>query len=97
MNEKQHDMILEETHPSGVEQWYCPSCGRRFLVQWPPAYKMIVIEPGDRDAQHSVSKFNPHTSPPQTEESRLTEELRLAPWLKWFENVDFDSGWGKNV
>ncbi len=48
MNEKHHEMTLQETHISGVEEWYCPDCGRRFLVQWPPAYKMIILEQGDK-------------------------------------------------
>ncbi len=36
MNDKHHEMVLERTHVSGVEEWYCPSCGRRFLVQLIP-------------------------------------------------------------
>jgi hypothetical protein len=99
MNEKHHEMILEKTHISGVEEWYCPSCGRRFLVQWPPAYKMIILEPGEKDIRHNVSKansrLNAHQST-QPEATDLTDEFRLIPWLKWMEKVDFDSKWDKN-
>lgn len=100
MNEKHHEMILEKTHISGVEEWHCPICGRRFLVQWPPAYKMIILEPGDQDTRHSVSKGNLRIGPlqfTQAEETGLTEEFRLIPWLKWMEEVDFDNRWGKSV
>jgi hypothetical protein len=48
--------VLETTHSSGAEEWYCPACGRRFLLRWPPAYEKVVIEPGDEFAAHSGSK-----------------------------------------
>ena len=100
MNEKYHEMILEKTHISGVEEWYCPICGRRFLVQWPPAYKMIILAAGDKDIRHNVSKSNlrigsrPVT---QLEATDLTDEFRLLPWKKWMEKVDFDSKWSTNA
>ena len=100
MNEKYHEMILEKTLASGVEEWYCPICGRRFQVQWPPAYKMIVLEPGDKDTRHNLSKGNLRAGTlrvTQTEKTELIEEFRLIPWLKWMEKVDFDSRWGKTV
>jgi len=100
MNEKHHEMVLEKTHFSGVEEWYCPSCGRRFLVQWPPAYKMVILEPGEKDTRHNVSKVNSRPGPlpvTQTEEAEPIEEFRLIPWLKWMEKVDFDNMWGKTA
>ena len=99
MNEKHHEMVLEKTHDSGVEEWYCPSCGRRFLVQWPPAYKMIILEPGEKDIRHNVSKGNSLNSARQgtpLEANDLSDEFRLIPWIKWMEKVDFDSRWDKN-
>ena len=100
MNEKHHEMILEKIHTSGVEEWYCPACARRFLVQWPPAYKIIVLQPGDQDIRHNLSTSNRRIGAPQviqTEETGLTEEFRLIPWLKWMKTVDFDPQWGNNV
>jgi hypothetical protein len=100
MSEKYHEMILEKTHISGVEEWSCPSCGRRFLVQWPPAYKMIILEQGDKDTRHSVSKANSLNSAHQgiqLEATDLTDQFRLIPWIKWMEKVDFDSRWGKSA
>jgi hypothetical protein len=51
-----HQMHLETTHPSGAEEWACPTCGRRFLMQWPPAYSRTILESGDEYALHSGSK-----------------------------------------
>src|SRR5215211_838181 len=53
---EQHEMHLEQTHPSGAEEWACPICGMRYLLQWPPAYKKVVLETGDEYAFHSCSK-----------------------------------------
>ena len=100
MDEKHHEMVLEKTHVSGVEEWYCPDCGRRFLVQWPPAYKMIIVEQGDKDARHNVSKANSRTGSypiTQLKATDFIDEFRLIPWIKWMEKVDFDSRWSKNA
>jgi hypothetical protein len=100
MNEKHHEMVLERTHISGLEEWSCPTCGRRFLVQWPPAYKIIILEPGDKDTRHNISMANSRIVPRQVtqlEATVLLEEFRLIPWIKWMEKVDFDSMWGKTA
>lgn len=96
MNDNFHEMVFEKTHISGVEEWYCPSCGRRFLVQWPPSYKVIILEPGEKDTRHNLSKVNSRMGAPQvtqTKEPEPIEEFRLIPWLKWMEKVDFASRW----
>jgi len=98
MNDKHHEMVLERTHVSGVEEWYCPSCGRRFLVQWPPSYKMIVIEQGEKDTRHNVSKVKARTKSIQVTKKKeigAIEEFRLIPWIQWMEKVNFDSMWNK--
>lgn len=55
-HQEHHEMLLATTHPSGAEEWHCPTCGRRFLLKWPPSYKKIVLDPGDEYAAHSGSK-----------------------------------------
>ena len=54
--DEQHVMHLSTTHPSGAEEWACSICGRRFLLQWPPTYKKVVLEAGDEYAYHSCAK-----------------------------------------
>lgn len=55
-HQEHHEMQIAQTHTSGAEEWYCPTCGRRFLMKWPPAYSKIVLEPGDEYAIHSGGK-----------------------------------------
>jgi hypothetical protein len=57
MNEGQkHEMVLEATHPSGAEEWNCPTCGRRLLINWEPKFKKTVLEAGDEFSIHSGGK-----------------------------------------
>lgn len=52
-DQPKHTMRLEKTHESGAQEWYCPTCGRRFLMTWPPNYHKVVLEPGDEYAVHT--------------------------------------------
>ncbi len=54
--QQNHEMQLETTHSSGAEEWYCPTCGRRFLLNMPPDYRKIILDAGDESAIHSGSK-----------------------------------------
>lgn len=95
-----HEMQLEKTYSSGAEEWYCPECGRRFLVQWVPGYNMIILEPGDQYARHRGSQVDPYTGAPQVEQNDdalLAEDSGLAPWLAWLEEIDFDDLWNRKV
>ena len=56
ISEQNHEMQMETTHSSGAEEWYCPTCGRRFLLNMPPDYRKIILDAGDEAAIHSGSK-----------------------------------------
>jgi hypothetical protein len=100
MNEQQrHEMVLETTHPSGAEEWYCPMCGRRLTITWQP-WKKIILESGDIHAAHGGSKGILKIGPLQIQQGNesdapLTTEISnddpyLAPWKQWLENLDWD-------
>jgi hypothetical protein len=100
---EQHEMVLEKIHPSGGEEWYCPSCGRCLLVTWKPRFMKIVREAGDEFALHTGSKSGLQMRPVQVmseddtnleeELDTLTEDARLAPYVAWLEEVGFESLW----
>ncbi len=76
-----HQMELATTLPTGEEEWFCPTCGRRFLMQWAPAYKKVILAPGDEYAIHRGGKGGVQIGPPtidQSKEPRLSDELRAA-------------------
>ena len=50
-------MSLEFTFPTGVQQWHCPICARRTVMQYPLAnrrFKMVVLEAGDEAVVHTT-------------------------------------------
>jgi len=76
-----HEMRLDKTHSSGADEWYCPTCGRRLLMYWPPAYRRVVLNAGDEQAIHSGGKGDLQMRPPYVnaaDEPSLSEEMRAA-------------------
>jgi len=104
MHKQQHEMVLEKTHLSDAEEWYCPTCGRRMTITWQP-WKKIILEPGDIYAAHSASKGGLQVGPLQTTQdnadgpSSATEpsadDPYLAPWLRWLDKTDSDDLWNR--
>ncbi|CNF66039.1 Uncharacterised protein [Mycobacterium tuberculosis] len=47
-----HEMRMVRTAESELEEWACPSCGRRMLLRWPPRYLKHVLDEGDEKACH---------------------------------------------
>ena len=98
MNEQHHEMVLEMRHPSGMQGWYCPNCGRRILLFVPPANEMVVVEAGDQYVSHSGSTGGLRIGAVQVRErdEELDEdsgeilEESLRPWIKALENLDLD-------
>lgn len=107
MNEQQHEMILEKTYPTGVDEWYCPTCGRRMLINWNPKFKRIVLEAGDPYASHGGFKggmqvgdmiVSSTSEPSSQEEVEMgIDEARLAPWRAWLDESGFEDLWNSDV
>ena len=103
MNDQpRHEMVLETIHPSGAEEWYCPTCGRRMTITWQP-WKKVVLESGDIQAAHGGSKgilkigslqinlLNEYGPLAAAEPS--VEDPYLAPWVRWLDKMDWDDLW----
>lgn len=99
----QHVMQLEISHRSGVDEWYCPICGRRILLQVHPKFKKLVLEPGDEHAFHSASKGDLNaafdlsgmdsTQLKVEDDIEPIDEQHLTTWKEWMDEVDFDQKW----
>ena len=91
---QQHEMRLEKTFPSGAEEWYCPACGRRFMLHTRPQLNIMVLEAGDELVSHVGSKGGlqigkPEISLTEKEEPQLSDELRSAI-EEALKHIDFD-------
>ena len=86
MEQEKHTMVLKQEFPDGSQEWECPQCGRRFIMQWPPHYKRTILEQGDNFAVHAGgtgglvmgdSEMIPESS--QLTPESAAEEAFLAP------------------
>ncbi len=84
--EPNHKMVLAKTYTSGAEEWYCPTCGRRFIVQWAPEYQKAILELGDESVIHNTGKGAMIISQKQS-------DPWLSPWLDWLDRSNFESRW----
>jgi hypothetical protein len=95
--QEKHEMILEITHPSGAEEWNCPTCGRRLLIAWEPSFKKTILEAGDQFSIHSGGKGGLKIGNVQItktkDNSSTSEEARLAPWESWMNETKFEDLW----
>ena len=104
-NNQHHTMIVDRTHGSGADEWYCPTCGRRLILQWPPNFKVIVLDPGDEYAAHSGGKGGLSIGSPQilnqeqvsAEDEPDAFDPNLTPWKKWMEDANFNRLWDQDT
>ncbi|TDC76148.1 hypothetical protein [Actinomadura sp. 7K507] len=73
-----HEMRMVRTQESGLEEWACPTCGRRMLLRWPPDYEKRVIETGDEKACHVGSAEDTVPEPPDTPADETTADAAAA-------------------
>jgi hypothetical protein len=102
MDQQRHEMILETTHASGVDEWYCPTCGRRLLMEYQPNFRKTVLDSGDEYVVHSggkggirVGSMEAQSVRDMSDEEPLLslEDPSLAPWVAWLEENDFEDLW----
>lgn len=83
-----HEMQLKTVHPSGAEEWLCPECGRRFVAQWEPRFRRVILERGQENIIHQGQAIN------------LLENISAMPdddpelqdvWKELLDKLDFDS------
>ncbi len=94
----QHRLVMAREFPDGRQEWICPTCGRRIILQWPPDYHRIVVEPGDESVSHSGAMSAPRQHGPaeRTDTGLFPPESLdlpdgpeeefdpyLEPWIRW--------------
>ena len=95
-DQDRHELVLvprDADQPSNLkaktDEWYCPTCGRRVIITYPPKYKKIVLVEGDPSVVHSGGKGGVQISSHQISEF----DPRLDVWQHWMDEVDFESQW----
>ncbi len=93
-----HEMMLDKTHSSGAQEWYCPTCGRRFVMQWTPKHKRIILNGGDEYAAHSGGTGGLKVGGVEIQTSErgaapTEEDLPLDHWKSWLDSDDASKWW----
>lgn len=78
-NSEHHKMMVTKRYENGAEEWACPTCGRRFLLQWGPEHKRIILEPGDEAVAHSGSSGGIRMSAAEIQPEPVAEQERQVP------------------
>jgi hypothetical protein len=91
MNNETHEILVAKRHASGAEEWYCPTCGRHYIVQWSPEYQCIVLDPGEEKSIHNMSRGAMVVIRPEQPVRAET----LAPWLEWLVGMDLEKSLGE--
>ena len=90
ISEQRHEMRLESTHPSGAEEWLCPECGRRFIAQWEPKFRRVVLEHGQEETihvGHAMSLLEDVSI--RSDDDNPTNDPKLQDvWKRWLDNLD---------
>ena len=92
VTQTQHQMERAGAHASGAEEWACPTCGRRLLLQARPTLGVSVLAPGDASAAHyggigsTVASEAPHSAEAGSlagggGDGDMPLEM-MRPWLK---------------
>jgi hypothetical protein len=89
-----HVIVLETTYPSGAQEWFCPSCARRFIVQLQPIINVIELEVGDVyvdhvGSTHGYPRIGIEIRDVGPEEPELPEEI-ITALEKVLKDIDFD-------
>ena len=85
-----HAMELETVYATGAEEWLCPTCGRRLVMQWPPAFKRIILVPGDDQTPHHGGKGGLRLS---TSAAHAPDRPTEDPWTSWLNSADTAKWW----
>jgi hypothetical protein len=103
IEQQHHEMILDKTYPSGTDEWYCPTCGRRLRMDYAPEFKKTILEAGDEFAIHSGGKGGLQMGPMkvgsdenidlENEPGVSDQDPRLSPWITWLNKIDFEHFW----
>ncbi len=91
-----HIVELVVVFPSGSEEWHCPVCDCRFIVQWVPTCTVIFLQDGDEHALHvrsveglaaeAVLRQPALVQPAAEPQDR--DKLEQGPWGEWLDQID---------
>jgi hypothetical protein len=79
---ERHDMQLQQSFPSGAQEWLCTTCKRRVVIEHGATrVKIIALEAGNERAIHSTSSGGLRVAASQARESEGLCGPDRSGWL----------------
>ena len=79
---ERHEMELQQSFPSGAQEWLCTRCRRRVVIEHGAnRVKIIALESGDERAIHSTSNGGLRVAASQARESDGSPNPDRSGWL----------------
>lgn len=79
---ERHDMQLQQSFPSGAQEWLCTTCKRRVVIEHGATrVKIIALEAGNERAIHSTSSGGLRVAASQARESEGLCGPGRSGWL----------------
>jgi len=90
MPAKQHKLVLSEIFSSGAQEYYCPICGRRFVIQFLPNFKRIMLDHGDEMAVHigGTPQRKARACEPSGDQMGKLDDPYLQLWRNYLDNIE---------
>jgi hypothetical protein len=93
-----HMLQRSHVHSNGAEEWACPICGRKILIDWQGLHRSAVLVPGDASTSHIGGSGHRGTAANQIIDDQrplfVAEEVGtipisepLRPWVRWMREV----------
>jgi hypothetical protein len=91
-SEETHEMKRVTSYPSGAEEWSCPDCGRRFIAQWEPKFRRVILNEGHEGIIHVGQAMGLLLQESEISiENDLEDDPELGDvWKKWLDTMNFD-------
>ena len=79
---ERHEMQLQQQFSSGAQEWLCPTCKRRVVIEHGAnRVKIVALESGDEHAIHSTSAGGLRVAASQARESDGSPGPGRSGWL----------------
>jgi hypothetical protein len=79
---ERHEMELQQSFPTGAQEWLCTTCKRRVVIEHGAnRVKIIALESGDERAIHSTSKGGLRVAASQARETEGSSDPDRSGWL----------------
>jgi hypothetical protein len=97
-NSNYHEMQIQQILPDGSQEWTCPTCGRHFILHFPPNFELEVLADGDQGVSHTggtgglqmgSTEITQTHQDAESPASGNDDDSYMDPWASWLKGKNF--------